>query len=71
MESLTLLVPNYCGGSTGVYAGAGTKMEDLMRRNNVPIQQIDQFKQLSILDFVFIGMILWERSIILRILKIV
>jgi len=38
-------VPNYCGGSTGVYAGAGTKMEGLMRKNNVPIQQIDQFKQ--------------------------
>jgi len=45
MESLTLLVPNYCGGSSGVYAGTGTEMEDLMRRNNVPLQQIEQFKQ--------------------------
>jgi len=45
MESLTLLVPNYCGGSSGVYAGAGTKLEDLMRSNNVPPTQIDQFKQ--------------------------
>lgn len=45
MESLTLLVPNYCGGSSGVYAGAGTKMEELMQRNSVPLSQIGQFKQ--------------------------
>jgi hypothetical protein len=44
-ESLTLIIPNLYGGASGQYLGDDSALEEAMRRNNVPPQQINQYER--------------------------
>ncbi len=45
MESLTFLVPNYCGGGSGIYTGTDSELREELRRSNVPFNQINQYER--------------------------
>ena len=44
-ETLTLLVPHLYGGASGHYSGKNSELSDILKRNNVPRNQIDQYEK--------------------------
>ncbi len=44
-ESMTLLVPHLYGGGSGVYTGKNSELGDVLRRNNVPRNEINQYER--------------------------
>ncbi len=44
-ESLTLLVPHLLGGASGQYEGSNSELADVLRQNNVPRNQIEQYER--------------------------
>lgn len=44
-ESLTLLVPHLYGGASGQYQGKDSQLAEVLRQNNVPPQQINQYEK--------------------------
>ena len=44
-ESMTLLIPHLYGGGSGVYHGKNSELGDVLRRNNVPRNEINQYER--------------------------
>lgn len=44
-ESMTLLIPHLYGGGSGVYHGKNSELGDVLRRNNVPRNEISQYER--------------------------
>jgi heme A synthase len=44
-ESMTLLIPHLYGGGSGVYHGKDSELGEVLRRNNVPRNEINQYER--------------------------